>query len=444
MVDAASLVDVRNGTQSKSIFWDERIYELELERIFDRCWLFLTHDSLIPNVGDFTTAIMGEDEVIVARQKDGSVKAFLNYCQHRGTRVTSVEAGNTRSFTCTYHGWSYGIDGSLQAVPFENEFYKGVLDKSTHGLTEVRCESYHGFWYGNFDKSAPSLYDYLGDYRFYMDVWVDSTGGAELIGPPTRTLLNCNWKTPAENFVGDAYHVGWTHAASLSVLGGELSALSGNKMVPPDGAGVQITTRFGHGLGILTNAGPALLSGPVGEMARKWYAENRLKVAEKLGKTRAGYYGSHFNSNVFPNNSYLWGTNTFKVWAPRGPRSIEVFTWGIVEKNMPDEVKEAVYDMATRTFGTAGMLEGDDADNMESMTQLNRGRQIRKGRLNSQMGMGGDKIDEESGAIIGASAVGETSYRGYYRAYREFLMAESWDDLLKADPDAWKREFLGK
>jgi 3-phenylpropionate/trans-cinnamate dioxygenase alpha subunit len=100
--------------------------------------------------------------------------------------------------------------------------------------------------------------------------------------------------------------------------------------------------------------------------------------------------------------------------------------------------------MATRTFGTAGMLEGDDADNMESMTQLNRGRQIRKGRLNSQMGMGGDKVDEESGAVIGQSAVGETSYRGYYRAYREFLMAESWDDLLKTDPDAWKREFLGK
>jgi NAD(P)-dependent dehydrogenase (short-subunit alcohol dehydrogenase family) len=68
-------------------------------------------------------------------------------------------------------------------------------------------------------------------------------------------LLNCNWKTPAENFVGDAYHVGWTHAASLSVLGGELTAMSGNKMVPPDGAGTQVTTRFGHGLGILTNAG---------------------------------------------------------------------------------------------------------------------------------------------------------------------------------------------
>ncbi|HEY8857582.1 MAG TPA: aromatic ring-hydroxylating dioxygenase subunit alpha [Rugosibacter sp.] len=444
MIDVASLVDVKNGTQAKSIFWDEQIYQLELERIFDRCWLFLTHDSLIPNPGDFTTAVMGEDEVIIIRQMNGSVKAFLNVCAHRGTRVCSVEAGNTRSFTCTYHGWSYGLDGSLQAVPFENEFYKGVLDKSTHGLIEVRAESYMGFWYGNFDKTAPSLYDYLGDYRFYLDVWMDSTGGAELIGPPTRTLLNCNWKTPAENFVGDAYHVGWTHAASLSVLGGELSALSGNKMVPPDGAGTQITTRFGHGLGILTNAGPALLSGPAGDLARKWYAENRPKVAEKLGKTRGGYYGSHFNSNVFPNNSYLWGTNTFKVWAPRGPRSIEVFTWGIVEKNMPDEVKEAVYDMATRTFGTAGMLEGDDADNMESMTQLNRGRQIRKGRLNSQMGMGGDKVDEESGAIIGASAVGETSYRGYYRAYREFLMAESWDELLSADPDAWKREFLGK
>lgn len=442
MLDIKLLVDVKNGTQAKKIFYDDELYQLELERIFGRCWLFLTHDSLIPKLGDFVTGYMGEDEVLIVRQPDGSVKAFLNHCMHRGARLCNAEAGNARGFTCSYHGWAYGMDGALKAVPFEQELYKGCLEKHKLGLREIRVESYHGFIYGCFDASAPSLYDYLGDMRWYMDIWMEATGGAELIGPPARSLLNCNWKTPSENFVGDAYHVGWTHAASLAALGGELSVLAGNKVLPPEGAGLQITTRHGHGLGILFNAGPGIIGEEAGAACRAWYAENRPKVAEKLGALRAKYYGSHFNSTIFPNNSYLWGTNTFKVWAPRGPHQIEVFTWGIVEKNMPEDLKRLVTSGMIRSFGTAGMFEADDSDNMESMTHLNRGTQIRKGTLNSQMGMGTEIEDPDHPGIISHSAVGETSYRGFYRAYQEFLSANNWDEL-RANDETWKDEILG-
>ncbi|WP_258318248.1 Rieske 2Fe-2S domain-containing protein, partial [Escherichia coli] len=84
----------------------------------------LTHETAIPNAGDFVTARMGQDEVIVVRQKDRSIKAFLNACRHRGARVCPVEAGNARGFVCNYHGWSYATDGALTAVPFEQELYK--------------------------------------------------------------------------------------------------------------------------------------------------------------------------------------------------------------------------------------------------------------------------------------------------------------------------------
>ena len=443
MVDVDSLVDVKNGMQAKRIFWDEEIYRLELEKIFGRCWLFLTHDSIIPNVGDYTVTFMGEDEVLVVRQRDGSVKAFLNYCTHRGARVVNAEAGNARGFTCTYHGWAFALDGSLESVPFEKEVYGDVLKKDTLGMKEVRVESYKGFWYGNFDHGAPSLADYLGDYRWFLDIWMDGTGGAELIGPPARSILKCNWKTPTENFIGDAYHVGWTHAASLKAMGGPLGVLAGNKHLPPEGAGVQITSRHGHGVGILFNAGPALRAGEEGAMAAKWYAENQPKVAKRLSEAQAKYYGSHFNASIFPNNSYLWGTNTFKVWHPRGPHQIEVFTWTIVEKNMPQELKDAVRRSMLRTFGTAGMLESDDSDNMESMTNLNRGPHIVQGVLNSQMGMGNDHEDAESGNIIGPSAIGETSYRGFYRAYREYLKAKNWDEI-RVNNGKWKDELLNR
>jgi 3-phenylpropionate/trans-cinnamate dioxygenase alpha subunit len=103
--------------QSRGIFWDEQIYQRELEQVFARCWGLVGHESLIPKPGDFTTGYIGEDGVIVARQTDGSIKAFVNACRHRGNKVCHALSGNSRSFVCNYHGWAYGMDGSLQGVP---------------------------------------------------------------------------------------------------------------------------------------------------------------------------------------------------------------------------------------------------------------------------------------------------------------------------------------
>jgi len=110
---------------------------------------------------------------------------------------------------------------------------------------------------------------------------------------------------------------------------------------------------------------------------------------------------------------------------------------------MPQELKDAVRRSMLRTFGTAGMLESDDSDNMESMTNLNRGPHIVQGVLNSQMGMGNDHEVAESGNIIGPSAIGETSYRGFYRAYREYLKAKDWDEI-RVNNGKWKDELLNR
>ncbi|WP_293387011.1 Rieske 2Fe-2S domain-containing protein, partial [Nevskia sp.] len=85
-METATLFDFRTGRQSRRIYSEEQIYQLELERIFGRCWLFLAHDSQIANPGDYLRTFMGEDEVLVVRQKDRSVRAFLNTCTHRGNR----------------------------------------------------------------------------------------------------------------------------------------------------------------------------------------------------------------------------------------------------------------------------------------------------------------------------------------------------------------------
>lgn len=439
MMDIRSLVDVENATQSRRIFGDPEVYKMELERIFARCWLFLTHESLMPNAGDFVVTKMGEDDVIVWRQRDMSIKVYLNACTHRGMRLCPAESGNAKGLSCPYHGWAFGIDGSLASVPIEEAIYGPDFDKTRLGLREVPLvESYHGFIFACMDKDAPPLAEYLGDAAFYFDIWADVPGGVELIGPPSRSILKANWKSPTENFIGDSYHVGWTHASALAGMMGE---------APPQAAflgdekSFQMTSRYGHGAGVINNFGPAILLHECPELA-PWFEQRAAIVAERKGPDVARLYTNHWDASIFPNISYLVGNSVFKVWHPRGPDEIEIMTWAIAEKDMPDDLKRRLAIAAHRTFGQGGMLESDDLDNFEYATRPNRGFVTRQGDLNLQMGLGQEREDPDLPGVIGPF-MSETAQRGFYRAYADCLSSENWAELQQATA-GWKQAVLAK
>jgi 3-phenylpropionate/trans-cinnamate dioxygenase alpha subunit len=443
MDNPRTLVDAGAGVQKRQIFSDEEIYQLELERIFGRCWLFLTHECEIPKRGDFVTTFMGEDRVLVVRQADGSIKAFLNSCRHRGNQVCRAESGNLRSFTCSYHGWTYGLDGSLIQIPLENECYGKPVDKSELGLVPVaKVESYNGFVFGCLDPEAPTLRDYLGEMAWYMDTFT-SNGRAELLGPPLKSVLHANWKLPAENFACDGYHVGWTHAAALKVSeAGPLGQLSGNVGINPEEMpGIQVATRHGHGFGCIWNGAAAIHRDPELDA----YMRSRQdEVARRLGEWRAKFYLGHWDATIFPNCSFLWATDTFKVWQPKGVGEIEVWTWTLVEKDMPAELKRKVQKEAIRTFGTAGTFESDDGVNFHGCMRTNLGRATRRGQLTEGMAAGCEKTHPElPGVISEVSFIGETAGRNFYRFWAEVMGAPGWREISAADSE-WVSDWLSK
>jgi phenylpropionate dioxygenase-like ring-hydroxylating dioxygenase large terminal subunit len=273
--DFSRLVDSELGLVSRRIYIEPGIYEAEQKQIFARCWLFLCHESQIPRPGDFVTAYMGEDPVLVVRDSNGEIQAFLNVCRHRGNRLCRADSGNAASFTCAYHGWTYRNDGSLVGVPQLKEFYFDEFDRGEWGLLPVaQLDNHRGLIFATFDPDAPTLAQYLGGMAWYLDAFFDRRDGGVEVLATHKWVVPCNWKFPAENFGGDAYHVQWTHLSAIA------TAFSTGVTANPKSKGSMLSPGNGH---VLICVGPEDSSDPPVPALQAYERAIRPEVERRLG-----------------------------------------------------------------------------------------------------------------------------------------------------------------
>ncbi len=417
-----SLVNWREGKISPQIFVDNEIYRLEQERVFGRSWLFLAHDSMIPEPHDFYATYMGGDPVLVVRQPDRSVKAFLNVCRHRGMRVCRAEEGNTRSFMCTYHGWTYDSAGKLIGVPNLEDAYFNRLSLEDNGLVQVaQVDAYKGLIFGNFDPTAPPLHTYLGDLKYYIDGWVDHCdNGIEVLPGAIKWTINANWKLAAEQFAGDTYHAPTSHLSSLLAFGPPFEGKDGG----------HVSLREGHGENFLFERHTRFADDPLGQ-----YNEAKREVARARVGDRADMVA---NFNAFPNFAGLPGSANIRVWHPKGPNKFEIWSYTLVEKDAPAEARRAQQISASFTEGAAGVVETDDGENWGLIGGvLDNGYQARKTAWNYEMGLDTGRTDQEFPGEYHDSFFGEAGQRGFYRRWLEFMTSESWPEIQpETDPTA--------
>jgi len=420
-VDIHRLVDAASGLLDPHVYTDPDVFELEMERVFGRCWLFLAHDSQIPNEQDYLTTYMGRDPIIVVRQKDGSAKAFLNACRHRAMRVCKEDFGNSRIFRCQYHGWTYGADGRLIGMPFREQ-YDDVLDKERWGLIPVpKIDNYRGLIFGTFDEDAPPLTEYLGDIAWYLDASLDRMpNGVEFLGGTVKWRIGANWKFAAEQFASDMYHTYTTHKSPYSILSRDeldhdplADTVDGRQYSSPWGHG------FGWWLGDDDHPSDAALLPPV---VLEYFESTRSVATERIGDERRRME-SH--GTVFPNLSWLYSAMpTIRVWHPKSPNEMEVWSNVFVDKDAPQEVKKALRRFTALTFGTSGLYEQDDGENWVAIQNNLMSPRVRSMGVNLQASLGRGRNESDCDGRTGP-VIGEMAARGYFHRWYELMSSEA-------------------
>lgn len=211
---------VRDDSVHKSVYTDPDLFQLEMDRIYGHAWIYVGHESQVPNVGDFHATRIGDQDVIMVRAADNSVHVLYNRCPHKGAQLVPAESdGNTgRFFRCPYHAWTFQLDGAHLAAPMRAGFEGTNFDPKSPEFAMrqlARVAIYRGFVFASQAEKGPGLEDFLGGVKSSIDNMCDRSpvGEVEVAGGIFRVMQPSNWKVFYEN-LHDTMHARVTHESS--------------------------------------------------------------------------------------------------------------------------------------------------------------------------------------------------------------------------------------
>jgi benzoate/toluate 1,2-dioxygenase alpha subunit len=210
---------VREAEVHRDVYIDQEVFDLEMEHLFPNSWVYVGHDSQIPNPGDYYTTTIGTQPVIMIRQHDGGVKVLFNRCAHKGVKLLQQACGNAGRFIrCPYHAWAYKLDGKIASIPLKKGYDGTGLENSSaaEGVANVKhVHNYRGWVFAKINDGGASFEEYFGQSLSSIDNMTDRApaGRLEVAGGVLRYMHKCNWKMLVENQT-DACHPMVAHESS--------------------------------------------------------------------------------------------------------------------------------------------------------------------------------------------------------------------------------------
>ena len=419
---------VRETEVHKDLFIDEALFDLEMEHVFARTWVYVGHDSQIPNTGDYYTTTIGNQPVVMVRHTDKSVRVLYNRCPHKGTMVAGEVCGNTgKFFRCPYHAWTFKTDGSLLSIPLKKGYENTGLESSeaAQGMARVdQVRNHRGFVFCRLSETGDSFEDFFGDSLSTLDNMADRSpeGRLEVAGGVMRYTHGCNWKMLVDNQT-DTCHPMVAHESSAGTavrvwkeapegtpkpMAVELFAPFISPYEFFEGMGIRVWEN-GHGHTGVSDSIHASYSGIPGYFEAMTAAYGEERANQILGDVR-------HNTVYFPNIMVKGPIQTLRIFKPLAANRTLVESWTFRLVGAPDLLLERTL-MYNRLINAPTSVVGHDDLEMYERAQAGlhaRGRDwVNVGRLYDASEVG--RRNEVT------NGTNEWQMRNQYRAWARYM-----------------------
>jgi phenylpropionate dioxygenase-like ring-hydroxylating dioxygenase large terminal subunit len=378
---------IKNFQVHRRIYTDANVFQAEIERIFERTWVYVGHETEISELGDYKTSHIGQQPVIVTRGvDDGQIHVLFNTCRHRGVTVCQSKYGNSGFFRCAYHGWTYSNHGELIGVPFRSR-YGPEFEVGEFGLLDVpRVGNFGGFIFASLSPDGPTLDEHLGDAGPYLQKFAaDGPEPIEVKSGVQRYTYKANWKFAAENVI-DNYHPSFAHAGWLKIL----QRRAGRKV---------------------------MLSGDP-NMRLKYLGNGHVVLEIGADPLHDPY--NQFNMVIFPNLAFLG--RQIRPIRPIAVDQTEILFFPTQRKGVPEEMNKDRMWRYMEIHGPAGLAVPDDIEMYERMQE---GMKVKDNEW-LLFSRGYDAQDStRTGVIEAPHATDELGMRGYYGQWSKLMTSSS-------------------
>lgn len=389
MANMAALQDLKHLVEDqrvhRRVYTDPEIFDLEMTRIWGKAWVFVGHDSMVPDPGDFITTTVGKQPVVMVRDRaTGNVNVLLNRCGHRGVKLVQRAHGNVRGFRCPYHGWSYRTNGALAGVPHPKGYEDpaALQGKDCFQMRQIaRVGSYRGFYFASLSADGPELEDFLGETRATIDNLTDRSpeGRIEVVGKVSNQFVQpSNWKNFVENLV-DAMHPMVAHGGTGDAVNRYVETLGEGAARPPE---ADVIHPFGGSYDFFDTMGQSALPFGHNYMGGEKSIFSHYNLPEDYVDALKDAYGENrmhdilsfnrHNTTVYPSLAVRDGVQSIRVVRPVAVDETIIETWVFRLVGAPDALLARTL-LYSRLINAPGSMVGPD--DLDCYHRMQRGLQ---------------------------------------------------------------------